>query len=107
MAFYENTMIARQDIAEKEIKDIVKKYNEIINNSSGKVMKIEEWGLINLANKIKKYKKGFFIHFKFEGNKKTLDSIKEKIKVDGSIIRFLTVKYKKLDLKTEFFKKNK
>ena len=70
-------------------------------------MKIEEWGLINLANKIKKYKKGFFIHFKFEGNKKTLDSIKEKIKVDGSIIRFLTVKYKKLDLKTEFFKKNK
>tara|TARA_B100001989_G_scaffold249670_1_gene225394 strand:+ start:2241 stop:2564 length:324 start_codon:yes stop_codon:yes gene_type:complete len=107
MAFYENTMIARQDLAEKEIKDIVKKYNEIINNSSGKVMKIEEWGLINLANKIKKYKKGFFIHFKFEGNKKTLDSIKEKIKVDGSIIRFLTVKYKKLDLKTEFFKKNK
>ena len=107
MAFYENTMIARQDLAEKEIKDIVKKYNEIINNSSGKVMKIEEWGLLNLANKIKKYKKGFFIHFKFEGNKKTLDSIKEKIKVDGSIIRFLTVKYKKLDLKTEFFKKNK
>ena len=107
MAFYENTMIARQDLAEKEIKDIVKKYNEIINNSSGKVMKIEEWGLINLANKIKKYKTGFFIHFKFEGNKKTLDSIKEKIKVDGSIIRFLTVKYKKLDLKTEFFKKNK
>ena len=106
MAFYENTIIARQDLAEKEIKDIVKKYNEIINSSSGKVMKIEEWGLINLANKIKKYKKGFFIHFKFEGNKKTLDSIKEKIKVDGSIIRFLTVKYKKLDLKTEFFKKN-
>ena len=48
MAFYENTIIARQDLAEKEIKDIVKKYNEIINNSSGKVMKIEEWGLKNI-----------------------------------------------------------
>ena len=81
MAFYENTIIARQDLAEKEIKDIVKKYNEIINNSSGKVMKIEEWGLMNLANKIKKYKKGFFIHYKFEGNKKTLDNIREKLKL--------------------------
>ena len=70
MAFYENTMIARQDLAEKEIKDIVKKYNEIINNSSGKVMKIEEWGLINLANKIKKYKKGFFIHLNLKEIKK-------------------------------------
>ncbi len=105
MAFYENTIIARQDLAEKEIKEIVKKYNEVINSSSGKVMKIEEWGLMNLASKIKKYKKGFFIHFKFEGNKKTLDNFKEKIKVDGSVIRNLTVKYKKLDLKTEFFKK--
>ena len=105
MAFYENTIVAKQDLAEKELKTIKEKYNEVINNSSGKVLKIEEWGLLNLANKIKNYKKGFFIHFKFKGNKKTLDNIKEKIKVDGSIIRFLTVKYKKLDLKTEFFKK--
>ena len=62
-------------------------------------------GLLNLANKIKNYKKGFFIHYKFEGNKNTLDEIESKIKVDSSIIRFLTVKYKKLDTKNEFFNK--
>ena len=105
MAFYENTIIAKQDLASKEIELIKKKYNELINNSSGKVIKVEEWGLLNLANKIKKYKKGFYIHFKFEGNKNTLDEIDKKIKVDGSIIRYLTVKYKKLDTKSEFFKK--
>ena len=49
------------DLAEKDLKTIKDKYNEIINNSSGKVIKIEEWGLINLANKIKNYKKGFYI----------------------------------------------
>ena len=107
MAFYEKTIIARQDLANAEIKSIVNKYNEIINNSSGKVLKIEEWGLINLSNKIKNYKKGFYIHYKFEGNANTLDEIKKKIKVDSSIIRYLTVKYKKLDLEQEFFKKDK
>ena len=107
MAFYEKTIIARQDLANAEIKNIVDKYNEIINNSSGKVLKIEEWGLINLSNKIKNYKKGFYIHYKFEGNANTLDEIKKKIKVDSSIIRYLTVKYKKLDLEQEFFKKDK
>ena len=71
MAFYEKTIIARQDLANAEIKNIVDKYNEIINNSSGKVLKIEEWGLINLSNKIKNYKKGFYIHYKFEGNAET------------------------------------
>ena len=107
MAFYENTIVAKQDLAEKDLKNIKEKYNEIINKASGKVVKIEEWGLLNLASRIKNYKKGFYIHFKFEGNKNTLNEIERKIKVDGSIIRYLTVKYKKLDIKNEFFKKNK
>ncbi len=107
MAFYENTIVAKQDLAEKELKSLKDKYNSLINESSGKVIKIEEWGLLNLAKKIRNYKKGFFIHFKFEGNNNTLNEIEKKIKVDGSIIRFLTVRYKKLDIKNEFFKKEK
>ena len=34
-----------------------------------------------------------------------INPFNKKIKVDGSIIRYLTVKYKKLDTKSEFFKK--
>ena len=64
MAFYENTIVVKQDLAEKDITSIKDKYSEIINNSSGKIVKIEQWGLLNLAYKIKNYKKGFFIHFK-------------------------------------------
>ena len=106
MAFYENTIVAKQDLAEKELKSLKDKYNEIINKYSGKVIKIEEWGLLNLYNKIKNYKRGFYIHFKFEGNSDTLNEIQKKVKVDGNVIRHLTVKYKKLDTKTEFFKKS-
>ena len=106
MAFYENTIVAKQDLAEKDLKVVKDKYEEIISKSSGKVIKIEEWGLLNLAVKIKNYKKGFYIHYKFEGNNKTLEEIEKKIKVDASIIRHLTVKYKKLDIENEFFKKN-
>ena len=81
MAFYENTIVAKQDLAEKDLKTIKEKYNEIINNSSGKVLKIEEWGLLNLAKKIKNYKKGFYIHYKFEGTSNTLDQIRKKKKL--------------------------
>ena len=104
MTFYENTIVAKQDLAEKEIKNIKDKYNDIINKTSGKVIKVEEWGLIKLANKIRNYNKGFYIHFKFEGNNSTINEIDKKIKVDGSIIRHLTVKYKKMDLENEYFK---
>ena len=106
MAFYEKTIIAKQDLAVSEVENVKNKYNEIINKFSGKVLKVEEWGLLNLANRIKNYKKGFYIHYKFEGNAETLNQVEKKVKIDTSIIRYLTVKYKILDLKNEFFKKN-
>ncbi len=107
MSFYENTLVAKQDLPTSELKKIKEKYNDLINSNSGKVVKIEEWGLLNLATKIRKYNKGFYIHYKFEGNKKTLSEIDKKVKIDNSIIRHLLVKYKKLDTKNEYFKKDK
>jgi small subunit ribosomal protein S6 len=107
MAFYENTIVAKQDLAEAELKNIKDKYSDIINSTSGKVIKVEEWGLLKLANKIKNYNKGFYIHYKFEGDKNTLTEFDKKIKIDNSVIRHLTVKYKKLDTENEYFKKIK
>jgi len=107
MSFYENTLVAKQDLPKSELDKIKEKYSTIINNNSGKVIKIEEWGLLNLARKIKRYKKGFYIHYKFEGNKETLNEINKKIKIDSSVIRHLVVKYKNLDVKNEYFKSQK
>ena len=107
MAFYENTLILRRDLEQTKLSNVKDKYNELINNSSGKVLKIEEWGLINLSKKIKKFNKGFFLHFKFEGNKMTVEEIDKKTNLDSSIIRSLIDKYKKLDTDSEFFKKSK
>lgn len=106
MAFYENTIVLKQDLATKDLEDIKEKYKKIISDFSGKVFKIEDWGLLSLSTKIKNYNKGFFIHYKFEGNNKTLNEFEKKIKLDQSIIRHLIVKYKKLDVDKEYFKKD-
>ena len=107
MNFYEHTLIAKQDLSTPELNNIEKKYTDIIANTDGKVIKVEKWGLLSFAKKIKAYNKGFYIHFKFEGNKDTLKEIEKKIKVDDTIIRHLTVKYKKLDTENNFFNQAK
>lgn len=105
MNFYEHTLVAKQDLSSTEIEKVQAKYNDIINASSGKVIKVEKWGLLNFARKIDNYNKGFYIHYKFEGNNKTVDEIKKNIIIDATVLRHLTIKYKKLDLDTEYFKK--
>ena len=105
MNFYEHTLVAKQDLSSDEVKKIHDKYNDIINKSSGEVIKIEKWGLLNFARKIKNFNKGFYIHYKFKGTSKTLDEIKKNILIDSSVLRHLTIRYKKLDTEKEYFKK--
>ena len=40
MTFYENTLITKQDLPKSELDKIKEKYNDLINNNSGKVVKI-------------------------------------------------------------------
>jgi len=104
MNFYEHTLIAKQDISTPELENIEKKYKDIITKTTGKVIKIEKWGLLSFAKKIKAYNKGFYIHYKFEAESKTLEEIKKNSIIDNYLLRHLTVKYKKLDTDTEYFK---
>ena len=105
MNFYEHTIIARQDTSPAQLKQIQEKYTNLVNKNEGKVLKSENWGLLNLSYLIKKNKKGNYIHFKIEGNIKTINELEKNEKIDKNLLRFLTIKVKKLDLKTNYFEK--
>ena len=105
MNCYEHTLIAQQDLPESQSKKIVDKYHNIINKNSGKVLKTEEWGLRNLVYTIKNNNKGFYFHIKFEGIGETVEELVRAEKIDEKLLRFLTVKVKKHDLQTNYFKK--
>ena len=102
MAFYEHTFVGRQDLSKKQVDNLVEKYSDLIKKS-GKILKTEMWGIINLTQKIKKNKKVIFIHFKIESENNLIKDIEKKISLDSNIIRHLTVKYEDLDLKKEYF----
>lgn len=102
MAFYEHTIVGKQDLSDKEMQNLIDKYSKIIDKS-GKILKTEKWGLLNLASKIKKNKKGNFVHFKIKIEGKTVKEIEKQLSIDSNVIRYLTVKYDKIDLKNEFF----
>ena len=105
MNCYEHTLIAKQDLPESQAKALVSKYKDIINKNSGKIVKIEEWGLRNFSHIIKNNKKGFYFHIKFEGIGKTIEELEKAENIDQTLIRFLTVRVKKHDLEKEYFEK--
>tara|TARA_B100002051_G_scaffold210286_1_gene201845 strand:- start:195 stop:539 length:345 start_codon:yes stop_codon:yes gene_type:complete len=107
MNLYEHTIIARQDVSANDLKKIEEKYLKIVEKFKGKVVKSENWGLLNLSYLIKKNKKGNYIHFKIEGNGDLILELEKNERIDKNLLRFVTIRVKKFDLKTEYFSKDK
>ena len=105
MNCYEHTIITKQDLAEKQAKSLLSKYEDVIKKNSGKIVKTEDWGLRNLSYIIKKNRKGYYFHIKLEGEGKTIQELEKAERIDNDLIRFLTVKVKKHDLEKSFFEK--
>ena len=106
MNLYEHTIVARQDISPTQLKQLEEKYSKIVEKNQGDIVKLENWGLMNLSYLIKKNKKGNYIHFKIKANVKILSELEKNEKIDKNLLRYLTVKVKKFDLNTEYFNKN-
>ena len=106
MNLYEHTIIAKQDASPSQIKQLIEKYSKIVEKLDGDVVKTENWGLLNLSYIINKNKKGNYIHFKIKADGKIISELEKNEKIDKNLLRYLTVKVKKFDLDTDYFKKN-
>ena len=105
MNYYEHTIIARQDASPAELKQLTEKYSKIIEKNDGEIVKTENWGLLKLSYLIKKNRKGSYLHFKIKGNGKVIEELEKNESIDKKLLRYLTVKVKKLDLDTNYFAK--
>ena len=105
MNCYEHTIITKQDLSDIQAKKLISKYEDIIQKNSGKIVKIEDWGLRNLSIRLKNNRKGFYFHIKFEGIGKTIKKLEEIENIDESLIRYLTVRVKKHNLEENYFER--
>ena len=106
MNLYEHTIIARQDTSPSQIKQLTEKYSKIVEKNDGDIVKTENWGLLNLSYIIKKNKKGNYIHFKIKGSGKIIDELEKNESIDKNLLRYMSIKVKEFDLKTNYFSKS-
>ena len=105
MNLYEHTIIARQDASPNDIQQLTEKYSKIVEKNDGEIIKTENWGLLNLSYLIKKNKKGSYIHFKIKCDGQVISELEKNESIDKKLLRYLTVRVKKFDLKTNYFNK--
>lgn len=92
MANYESVLIARQDLGASQINTLVSDLSEVIKKEGGEVVKVDNWGLKNLAYRIKKNRKGYYVLLNIVAPAKAVAEYERLIRLNEDIIRYMTVK---------------
>ena len=92
MSLYEYTYIARQDIQPQQVDAITAEFAKIIDDNGGKVAKTESWGLRTLAYRIKKYKKGHYVHLNLDAPHAAIAELERNARLHEDVIRYMTIR---------------
>ena len=97
MPYYESVFIARQDIPATQVEALTTSFSDIIKNNGGKVTKTEQWGLRNLAYRIRKNKKGHYVLLNLDAPSDAVNEMERNMRLNEDVLRFMTVKVEELE----------
>ncbi len=92
MRRYETIFILRPSRNEKEIDAIVEMTTGIIEETGGKIIEIDKWGMRKLAYPIKKETQGFYVFIDYSATPDVISEIERRYRIDDSVLRYMTVK---------------
>lgn len=93
MREYELVYITKPDLEEDDVERIASRSVELIQQG-GHVLHREDWGKKKLAYEIEKFSKGQYFLFSFLAQPTAISEIERTLRLDDSVLRYLTVKVK-------------
>ena len=88
---YESVVIVNPNLEEESIKNLEKKFSDLIN-TDGNVTSVEEMGKRKLAYEIKKQKEGFYFVIKFEAKPELIAELERCYRFTDEVMKFIVVK---------------
>ncbi len=95
MPLYEHTVIARPDLSAQQAQTLVETFTQQVTDQGGSVPKSEYWGLRNLSYRIKKNRKGHYLHLNIDASSAVISELERTQRIHEDVLRYLTVKVDK------------
>ena len=92
MANYESVLIARQDLGASQVNSLVENLSSVLKKEGGEVVKVDNWGLKNLAYRIKKNRKGHYVLLNIVAPAKAVSEYERLMRLNEDVIRYMTIK---------------
>ena len=88
---YETVFIMTPVLSDEQMKEAVKKFENILRDKGAEIVHQENWGLKRLEYQIQKKSTGFYQLFEFKAEPSVVAELELQYRRDERIMRFLTV----------------
>jgi small subunit ribosomal protein S6 len=95
MNFYETLFVVKPTLTEEEITAQINKIKDVLTKENAELIAEDAMGMRKLAYPVDKHLRGYYtvLYYKAEGA--SIAEIERNLKINESIIKFLSVKYSK------------
>jgi small subunit ribosomal protein S6 len=91
LPLYENVFLVRPDVSTQQVEALAQQFTEILTANGGKVAKTEQWGLRNLAYRIKKNRKAHYVLFNIDAPPAAVAEMERNMRLSEDVLRTMTV----------------
>lgn len=89
---YEAVTILKPETPKPEILQLIKRLQGTFDERSGKLLKVDSWGMRVLAYPVKKNRKGIYVYWRFIGGSDIVKEFERLLGLSQHVIRFYTIK---------------
>ncbi len=91
MPSYETLCIFHPELPETRVKELAAWMQQLVENGHGTVLHVEEWGMRDLAYRIQKQRRGYFVHLEYDSAPAALKELERNLRINENVLRFLSV----------------
>lgn len=88
---YESTIIINPSLDEQGVKDLVKKFEDLLNNL-GKVENVDIMGKRRLAYEINKQREAIYVVYRFEAEPDSIVELERNYRITDNVMKFITIR---------------
>jgi len=74
------------------IKELIDRFKKVVEGQNGNVSHVDEWGLRDLAYRVEKQSKGFYVLLQYQSPAHAVEELERNLKLTDDILRYLTVR---------------
>jgi small subunit ribosomal protein S6 len=92
MALYEHVFLARQDLSQQQVDELVANYKSIAEAAGGSFGRVENWGLKSLAYRVNKNRKAHYTLIDIDAPAAAVAEIERQMRLSEDVLRYMTIR---------------